>query len=193
MRGVPELCVPFHFRGYTGQIDVYCDVNEDPSAWGLDKLSLPMALDRVRGFPIMHAVLTFDGEGYNAEFGWIQTLSICAQPSGKSFHLLDKFGAFESLDTPYSAFGYLPDLFDAPALDALPGSTITWRADAFLTVRPTLTSACDVGYVAAFRWGFDVIDQQPMIVPPQPLEREDWNQIRTFLTEQCPNWNFLMA
>jgi len=193
MRELPTLNVPFQLRGYAGQITVRCCPNDNPARWGMDMLNLPMELDRVRGFPVMRATLVFDGDGYHGEFGWIQILSISAQPSGQSFHLLDKFGAFEGPDTPYSAFGFLPTLFDAPALDALPGSTIRWRADAFLTVCPTITATRDVVYVAAFRWGFTVTDQQPEVDTPEPLSVDDWNCARPFLTEQCPNWNFLPA
>jgi hypothetical protein len=86
--------------------------------------------------------------------GRIQTLDIRAQPFEKSVHLLDKFGAFQELDTPFNTFGFPPTLVDAPALDVAPGSTSTWRADSYLTVCTDIALTHRVEHVGGFRCGF---------------------------------------
>ncbi len=184
------LTIPFRARGQGGEVLVRYGANDDPRQWGMDHLDLPVKLDVIRGFPVLQAEIAYDGRGYSAMMGWIQVLDIQSLTSGKAFHLLDRFSAFDETDSPFNTFGHLPTLFDAPALDALPGSIVTWRADAFLAVLGNAGLTRRVTGLLGFRWGFDVKNQQPSLVPPLPLDASGWSDALPFLTEQCPNWEF---
>jgi len=185
------LTVPFRVRGQSGEIQVRCEPNSAPEHWGMEALELPMELTRVRGFPLLHARIAFEGAGYDCMMGWMQVLDIRSAASGDAYHLLDKIGAFADVDTPYNTFGYLPMLFDAPAIDAAPISIVAWRASAFLTVCPDVGMTRRVAYVAGFRRGFDIRKGVPTLAAPQLLERESRIREVPFLAEQCSSWEFI--
>ena len=174
-----------------GHVTVRYGSNDDPQHWGMEYLSLPVDLDRARGFPVLLADIDYSGAGYAGMMGWIQILDIRSHTSGKHIRLLDRFSAFERTGSPFNTFGHLPALFDAPVIDALPESVVSGRAQSFLAAIPDVGASRKVVALCGFEWGFDVEHQTPAPLPPQPIGEAAWQEAVPFLKEQCADWEFL--
>src|SRR5690242_387238 len=65
----PALRIPFHLRGFAGQVEVFYGVNRDPLRAGFDALHIPLDLTLTMGFPVCRATITYEGTGYRAAMG----------------------------------------------------------------------------------------------------------------------------
>jgi hypothetical protein len=111
----PVLVLPFTCRGGTGSVDVSYGVTADPVAVGFDLVASGFDEERFRGFPVIRAGVSFDGDGYRAVLGWLQVVSTRIAASGEADVVVGLPPMLAGADSPLAGFGYLPTLFDAPA------------------------------------------------------------------------------
>src|SRR5437588_2688158 len=109
----PALTIPFHLRGYAGNVTVYYGVNQNPLHWGFSLFGRKGAA----GYPICQAMIDFDGPGYYAIMGWLQLVSIQETEAQQAPTFVDTWPNLAETDMPFAEFGYLPTLFDAPSPD----------------------------------------------------------------------------
>ncbi len=92
------------------------------------------------------------------------------------------------LDCPLFAFGYRPEVFDAPANPDHPDGR--WRAETFLVAVPDLARSRRLVAVTGFRWGYDLVAGRPAPLGAEPIGPEHWEQHRPGLTAKYPTWSF---
>jgi len=185
-----NITIPFHVRGKNGTVAVEYAVNRDPYHWGYGLISGPdhslleYSPDIAQGFPICRASIAFEGEGYNAIFGWIQIIRYHGIESGA---FVDKPPQLAEADMPYMIWGPSPTFFDAPST---PQKGIIWTADAFLVMSPDALMTQVVQPVCGFHWGYTTQDEHPSILPLTPVDVDTWTQACAFLQAQYPHWTF---
>jgi hypothetical protein len=172
--------IPFSVRGFRGAIAVTVEAN-DPARTGHDLVVPDLDVEAFRGFPVCTASLTYDGAGIHAIFGWIQVITTA---DGVSVDLLPNLDGTD----PFSAYGYLPTFFDAPANPGHPDGV--WRADTFLVVVPDVIRSRVVVPVAGFTWGYELVGSRPVVSPVGELTVGEWAGHRDVLTQQHPGWGF---
>src|SRR6266446_4075542 len=57
---------PFRLSGLGGEVVVQYGRNTDPARWGYELLGLDFASTVAKGFPVLQADVTYEGEGYAA-------------------------------------------------------------------------------------------------------------------------------
>jgi hypothetical protein len=82
-------------------------------------------------------------------------------------------------------------LFDAPFRDSR--GDLDWEARSFLCATPDGVMTRQVEPLAAFAWGFRVVDAQIAIRDPEALALEAWEAHRALLAEHYPGWTFAPA
>jgi len=55
--------IPFELSGQAGEVVVSYGENEDPVRWGYDLLGLDFRWEISRGFPVLRADVTYEGDG----------------------------------------------------------------------------------------------------------------------------------
>jgi len=185
-----NMIVPFHVRGYNGTVNIDYDVNNDPYHWGYALLSgsessqLEYSIDMAKGFPICHASVAFEGEGYNAHFGWVQIIRYHGTENGA---FVDKPPQLAEVDMPYCYWGPCPTFFDAPSTTQ---KGIIWTADAFLVMSPDALMTQIIQPICGFHWGYTTQNEHPMSLPLTQVNVDAWTQACVILQEQYPHWIF---
>jgi hypothetical protein len=64
----------FRLSGLGGEVVVQYGPNTDPVRWGYELLGLDFPSSAAKGFPVLRADVTYDGEGYAATLGWLQAV-----------------------------------------------------------------------------------------------------------------------
>ena len=109
------------------------------------------------------ASVEYEGDGYDAFFGWIQMVRSTDNHSGGRSFEMDPLGWFPDSRSPYAFFGMLPTLFDAPSRGKR--RRMSWEARSFLATTPIynvierILRRRLVLPVTGFSWGFDIDDQ----------------------------------
>lgn len=193
--------IPFNLKGFHGEVSIYYGVNEDPQKTGFDVLpDLPFDIGLSRGSPVIQArVERYHGTGYRMFCGWIQIITSIyrdSQANRTEFVSTDIAPAFEDTNTPFAAFGYLPQLFDAPTLNLGDAAELRWTADTFLTTAPMRTRDEEISWLLGFRWGYTENNEpgeKPALLPLQVTDKDIWNQHLPFLRRQYSRWQFKNA
>ena len=98
----------FEWDGVTGNVEVECVPNDDPSGYGTVGAN-------AYGFPVCTATVDYPRRGYRAMFGWVQLVrSTDNESRGEQFEP-DPFALFGDARSPYCWYGTEPTLFDAPS------------------------------------------------------------------------------
>jgi hypothetical protein len=194
----PSQTIPFNLKGFDGEVSVYYGVNDEPRKTGFDALpSLPFDISLSRGYPVIHArIERYGGTGYRMFCGWIQIItSVFRNSQGRSETLIaaDTAPAFNGENIPFAAYGYLPQLFDAPCLNLGGAAELHWMADTFLTTVPMRSKAEEISCLLGFQWGYienDIPGEKPTQLPLKVTTGQAWNNHTPFLREQFSAWRF---
>ena len=193
--------IPFKLKGYNGKVSVYYGVNNDPIRAGFDSLAgIHFDLQLSRGYPVIHArIENYEGTGYRMFCGWIQMITSVyrdSQGHSETFISADTAPAFDGMDNPFAAYGYLPQLFDAPCRNLGNYAELRWTAHSFLTTVPLRSRDEEITWLAGFRWGYlenNIPDDQPILLPLEVTDAKVWNQHLAFLQQQYRHWRFKSA
>jgi hypothetical protein len=196
----PAIVIPFSLNEHDGKVVVYYGKNDDPIKAGFDIVpDLNFEIDLVRGYPMMHArVENYSGSGYRMLCGWIQIVTEEFYPSeggriDKSV-FVDVLPSMQVFGIPFASFGYLPQLFDAPAHNIGKHAKLRWVADTFLTTVPMRSTEGRISCITGFRWGYvehDNPKRKPTsILPLEIISKEVWNSHVPLLEKEYNAWNF---
>ena len=153
--------IPFVFHGKKNTITVdYSEISDAHEA-GFHILNLPFAADACKGYPMIHAHFrNMNLQGYERYCGWIQIIrrdefshigdlspsNVCYEPDVPEDML--------EHGLPYFAYGYPPELFDAPCRNLRGCEKLIWRAYTYLVDVPSRINGYQLGYLAGFTWGY---------------------------------------
>jgi hypothetical protein len=194
--------IPFKLKGYNGKVSAYYEVNDDPIRVGFDSLpGIPFDIHLSRGYPVIHArIENYEGSGYRLFCGWIQIVTSVYRDSydpklarSETFISTDTAPAFDETGIPFAAYGYLPQLFDAPCLNLGNAADLCWTADTFLTTVPMRSREEGISWLLGFRWGYtenDIPSEKPTLLPLEVTAGQIWNDHIPFLREQFHDWRF---
>ena len=185
----PTLTLPFDLRGYSGKVTVFYGVNEDPEYWGFGFLNLPFPLEFIKGFPVCEARIDYEGQGYTATMGWIQLITVKDRATSETWVAIDQMPNQDGIDVPFTPFGHLPTMFDAPGPNP-PRSDETWLAETFLVACPDVARTRTVEVVTGFSWGYELEAMKATSLPAQGLELAAWNKHLPYLKQTFPSWTF---
>ncbi len=187
---ITRLTIPFRLHGHSGLVSVRSQINKDPQRWGNTLLGEPKPpLKRAnigRGFPLCHATVSYEGEGYAACMGWIQVLRFSGTGPGT---LVDQAPQMKHSRVPFASWGPCPAFFDSPHTDT-PG--IDWTAHTFLVASPDTVMTRTVQLVCGFSWGWSTSAKGPPTA--KPLTRvgpRAWSAACAILRPRYPDWKFL--
>jgi hypothetical protein len=79
-------------------IAVSATCKTDPDAIGYSLLSGGLPADAARGFPVCHATVAYQAEGYAAVFGWTQM--VCSPDSAPSRFEMDPIALYRQIPHP---------------------------------------------------------------------------------------------
>jgi hypothetical protein len=186
-----SLTVAFSFRGRPASIAVTVVANDDPVGVGCDLLDSVLPPDAATGYPVCRAIVESDWDGYAAACGWIQVVRATDGDEGPQQFGIDPLTLFCDVNTPYAFFGVKPLLFDAPFRASR--ADLDWEARSFLCATPDGVMSRQVAPVAAFTWGFRVVDAQITISDPEVLPLAAWDSHAPMLAKRYPGWTFASA
>lgn len=176
--------------------------NDSVKRSGFDLLqNVGFDVNMCKGYPVLHARITdYKGTGYRTACCWIQTIT------GSYYTDLDsKTESYQSVDIdvspllkkagiPFFAYGYLPEVYDAPCNNLGIAPKLKWVADTFLTTMPSPINNNVIGYLLGFRWGYiEYDDSGKRKVEMLPLEITDatvWNNFIPKLQGDFPGFAF---
>ncbi len=185
----PALTMPFHLRGYEGQVTVFYRENRDPHRAGYDALDLPFDLTLTEGYPTCLATVTYAGQGYRGYMGWIQIVTNRDPATGAEIASNDMMPMHEDVDSPFATFGYAPSFFDAPANPD--HETEDWIADAFLVACPGIARTRRIAALLGFRWGYTLRAKKAAPTPIAIVDAATWDSHLPLLRERYPSWEFI--
>jgi hypothetical protein len=186
--GTHRTVIPFVDRGLRGQVSVTCEPDLQPSRWGYPLLGLPMDVEAASGFPVVHATVQTEGEGYASILGWLQVVRVREGEAGPEQSLVDVAPQLAGLEVPYLAFGSRPTLFDAPSTDAR--DDLDWSAHTYLVSTPDCVMTRRLVPLCGFGWGYQVRDATPITVVPTPIGPDAWSTDREVLARGHASWTF---
>jgi hypothetical protein len=190
MGDVTRATIPFLLRDSPGEVTVEYGRNDDPLRWGHDVLGLDwFNVERVQGFPVVEATVTYPAEGYRAYMGWLQVLRYDVRDPGGEVQaeIVDVAPQLAEVELPYLVFGIRPTFFDAPCTDA---RSISWAASSFLAYSPDAVMSKTLKAVCGFTWGFRVEDRARTLASLRVAKGDDWAAALSVLTERFPAWTF---
>lgn len=88
---------------------------------------------------------------------------------------------------PYFAYGFPPELYDAPCKNLGNNEELTWTAYIYLVDIPSRMNHNKLSYIAGFSWGY--IDNYKGLVSLldfRLLTSSAWNNHLPFLQRECP-------
>lgn len=190
MEHTDGLTIPFTLRGFKGAVTVRYGPNTDPEGWGFGLLDLPFDLELVRGFPVCEARIKFSRPGYYAFMGWLQLVTAEETQTGETWVSVDTAPNVHDLEVPFSDFGHLPTMFDAPGPNP-PRTDETWLAETFLVACPDVARTRTIGVVSGFHWGYRIESLKPTLLPAEVLTLNRWNDHLSYLSATFPSWTFV--
>jgi Berberine and berberine like len=191
----------FSLRGRKGSVAVRCEANRDPDRLGYRLLGLPWPSQLAEGLPVLEAVVSYEGQGYEAVMGWIQVVRIHVAGSSESLasdsqappgdHTwVDVPPNLQGLGVPFVSYGPCPTLFDAPASTE---SAVRFVADSFLTGSPDALMTRTSRPCLGLRWGYSTLDDgngEPEFLPVTEIGVGEWQEAIPALERQFPDWTF---
>lgn len=185
-----QLTLPFSLRGVGGTVKIEAVRNENPSRWGCDIVSPDTGTqETAKGFPVITAEVLHATRGYGAAMGWIQFVKSTDASDPEIFEL-DPIPVFSDMAMPFTVFGQLPMLFDAPFRDSV--YEMRWEARSYLCIlRDGLITKKVLPPLVAFSWGFRRdVNGAIEIESIEPLEAQVWEEHLPLLQKTFPGWQF---
>ena len=175
--------IPFVFHGKKNRIAVDYSEIADAHEAGFHILNLPFAPEACKGYPMIHAYFKdLNLKGYERYCGWIQIIRReefshigDLSPSTVCYEL-DVPEDITEHGLPYFAYGYPPELFDAPCRNLRGCEKLIWRAYTYLVDIPSRINGYQLSYLAGFSWGYteNSLDEVSLLDFYQ-LTETDWN------------------
>lgn len=172
----------------TGRVVVTFEPDLDPARWGYPLLGLPSRSDMARDFPVVHASVETESEGYASILAWVQVVSTTYLATGAKHRLVDVAPQLQGLEVPYVCFGARPTLFDAPSTDA--EEDIDWIAHSFLVGSPDCVMSRHLVPLCGFSWGYQVRRRTPTPILPAEIGSGEWSVDQDLLRTAHPSWTF---
>lgn len=175
--------IPFVFHSKKNRIAVDYSEIADAHEAGFHILNLPFASEACKGYPMIHAYFKdLNLKGYERYCGWIQIIRreefhhISDTAPSNVLYELDVPEEILERDLPYFAYGYPPELFDAPCRNLRSCEKLIWRAYTYLVDIPTRINGNQLSYLAGFSWGYteNSLDEVSLLDFYQ-LTETDWN------------------
>lgn len=194
-----ELQIKFILNNRKGIINIDYTTNNDVIESGFDMLShLGMDINMCIGYPTLHAYITdFEATGYRRYCGWIQILKCdYFDYENDILPLYTKFfiDGDSQNNSPFFAYGYPAELYDAPCNNLGDNSKLAWTAYTYLVEMPTHITKNTISFVAGFKWGYTEWDElgkrKVTIMPIQELSYSSWNNNLNLLKEKFPNFSY---
>lgn len=153
--------IPFAFHGKENRIIVDYRKIENARMAGFHILNLPFEPEECKGYPMIHAYFRdMNLQGYERYCGWIQLIrreefvSIDDLSPSNVCYELDVPEDIRETGLPYFAYGYPPDLFDAPCHNLRGCEKLRWRAYTYLVDIPSRINGYRLSFLAGFTWGY---------------------------------------
>jgi hypothetical protein len=198
-----QRLVPFTLQGRRGRVAVYYGPNDDAVKAGFDAVpGIDFPIDLCLGYPVMQAQIeSYAGSGYRTLCGWIQIITrewyakADTERTGlKRSCSIDLAPSMYGTGVPWTCFGSLPSLFDAPCLNLGDNAELTWIADTFLTTIPLRSRDEKIRWLLGFRWGYreyDACAEKPVeLLPLEITDAQVWNRHLPFLCKEFDVWRF---
>ena len=190
-RKLNGIKIEFTHHRYAGCLRVMIKKNHGVLSSGFSAIDKRFTDDMVKGFPVIHSDIVFEGPGYEAMFGWFQVISHDVG-GGETDFSVDIAKQFQEFSNPFCYYGYKPEFYDAPSMND--PHIIRWNAYTFLC--PLALSNTEeyrmIIPLAGFKWGYAMSRGRPSsIMNPVPASRDDWNLVRMKVYSQYPQWQFM--
>ncbi|MCJ1410618.1 hypothetical protein MMC19_004704 [Ptychographa xylographoides] len=179
--------LPFTLRSKDGIATVKMQTNNDPAHWGINVIFPGMNTSFTKGFPVCQATISYDREGYDSIFGWVQVIKSEGSNPPNEYEM-DEPPALRGLDTPFIVYGVKPTLFDSPCTDDRPEDD--WRAQSFLCYLEDALMTRHVKPLVAFTWGYDLNGGSVSVKKAEVLGLEAWDARLDLLKKKYPSWTF---
>jgi hypothetical protein len=197
----PTIEIPFVLNGKSGRLAVEYKANDDVNESGFDLLAGAFDPRIALGYPTMHGrFVAYEGSGYRTACGWIQVIrsafydDLAADEPVACDTEADLAGYVHEGGVPFFAFGYLPDIYDAPANNLREFARMSWQADTFLVTMPARWNDFSIACLAAYRWGYwDALVEgahQVELLPLEVLDRAAWAAVVPMLAAEFPRFTF---
>lgn len=185
-----KYTVPFVFHNQQNAVMVDYAPMSDVHAAGFHLLNIPFEPEACIGYPMIHAYfehLTLTG--YERYCGWIQFIrreeyrGLNDQVPSNVCCELDVPDDLRERGVPYFAYGYPPELFDAPCRNLRDSKKVIWRAYTYLVDIPTRINGNQLSYLAGFSWGYtENIRNEVSLLDFRLLSETDWNMQKTLIS-----------
>jgi hypothetical protein len=183
------LELPFRLRERDGRVVVRVEKSDDPDDLGLSLVAVGYDRAAFVGFPVLEAVVRYEGRGPRAWMGWLQVISRLDADGTRT----DEVDAVSLVgdESPLYTFGYAPTLSDCPSNPGHPDGD--WTADAYLVAIPDVIRSKVLQPITGFRWNYRLRSGRPeSIFEPVSLPGVTWDQHRQhLLAPNYPAWTFL--
>ncbi len=181
--------VPFVFHGKQNVVTVDYSPMTNAVSSGFHILNLPFDSDACKGYPMIHAWFEhLNLTGYERYCGWIQFIrreeysDINDSSPYRINYELDVPDDMRERGLPYFAYGYPPELFDAPCRNLRDSKKLVWRAYTYLVDIPSRINGYQLSYLAGFSWGYtENIHNEVSLLDFCLLTEEDWNSQKQYL------------
>jgi hypothetical protein len=182
-----EQTYAFRLSGRGGEVVVQYGPNIDPAHWGYELLGLDFPDTVAKGFPVLRADVSYEGEGYAATLGWVQVVWMTVAAEREPRVIVDVPPQLIGTGFPYVSFGVEPTMFDSPSTTA---SDVDWVARTFLTASPDRLMTRVVEPILGLRWGYALRGGVPQLKDLSRGDDEDWREARLVIAHQFREWEF---
>lgn len=194
--------IPFVLNRKPGVLTVDYQANQSAAKSGFDLFAgIGFDVNACVGYPTMHARLdSHHGTGYAAACAWIQIVtrreyaSLEAAAPSAVVPSVDTHPTLAELGVPFFAFGFPPEIFDAPCNNLNGLAKLEWTADTFLVTLPSRANDYAITRVAGFRWGYIEYDlggkRQVELNSLGVTDQAAWNAHLPLLGREFGHWKF---
>lgn len=187
-----KYIIPFVFHGKANSITVDYSEIADAHDAGFHILNLPFETEACKGYPMIHAYFgELNLQGYERYCDWIQIIrreefshTGDLSPSNVCYEL-DVPEDMAEHGLPYFAYGYPPELFDAPCRNLRGCEKLIWRAYTYLVDIPSRINGHQLDYLTGFTWGYtENIRGEVSLLNFGLLNKMDWNSQQVHIQSQ---------
>lgn len=187
-----KYTIPFVFHGKENTITVDYNEISDAHDAAFHILNLPFAPEASKGYPMVHAYFKdLNLQGYERYCGWIQIIrreEFCRINDTAPSNVLYELDVPEDIlehGLPYFAYGYPPELFDAPCRNLRSSEKLIWRAYTYLVDIPSRINGYQLSFLAGFTWGYtENIRGEVSVLDFGLLNETDWSNQQAYIQSQ---------
>lgn len=192
--------IPFTINNINGHIEIKYEKNKSAAQSGFDILKgLNFDVGMCVGYPTIHGYIKdFKATGYKRYCGWIQILELkyfSLSTSIKPDKVIVTVDSSPIINTPFFAYGYPAEIYDAPCNNLGDNFKLQWIANTYLVSVPSPANDNSITFLAGFKWGYDEWagednERQVEIHPLVQLERSKWEHDIEILRCEFPYLNY---